>query len=106
MCNPGHDLTVDDVPWSLKTQGDKNIREDLLHISKFMELGKGQWRDKKDFPGLPRRVFASHASPTIDIFQLRYFKDRPNCAPHFYELVEIPKDAPLQQAENGRSLST
>ena len=24
-CNPGHDITVDGVPWSLKTQGDLQI---------------------------------------------------------------------------------
>src|SRR5258708_1961424 len=45
-CNPGHDLTVDGVAWSLKTQGDRNIKRDTLHISKFMELGKGRWKTK------------------------------------------------------------
>ena len=100
MCNPGHDLTVDDIPWSLKTQGDKSIRVELLHISKFMELGKGQWIDEKDLPGLRDR-FLHHMRSYDRIFQLRYFRNRPNCSAHFYELVEIPK-ALFQQAENGQ----
>lgn len=39
--NRGHDITIAGVPVSLKTQADAGIREDLLHISKFMELGRG-----------------------------------------------------------------
>src|ERR1035438_2536801 len=39
--NPGHDITIKGVPFSLKTQADKGIDPDFLHISKFMELGKG-----------------------------------------------------------------
>ena len=31
--NPGHDLTVDGVRVSLKTQADKGIKEDLLWVS-------------------------------------------------------------------------
>jgi type II restriction enzyme len=41
--NRGHDITIAGVPVSLKTQADKSIRKDSLHISKFMELGKGAW---------------------------------------------------------------
>ncbi len=100
MCNPGHDLTVDEIPWSLKTQGDKNIRLDTLHVSKFMELGKGQWIDEGDLPGLRNR-FLNHLQAYDRIFQLRYFNGRVNNATHFYELVEIPKML-LQQAKNGR----
>ena len=36
--NPGHDITIKGVPYSLKTQADKGIKEGSLHISKFMEL--------------------------------------------------------------------
>ena len=41
--NRGHDITINGVPVSLKTQADASIRTDFLHISKFMELGKGAW---------------------------------------------------------------
>ncbi len=40
--NRGHDITIEGVPCSLKTQADKNIKENEIHISKFMELGKGR----------------------------------------------------------------
>jgi len=103
--NPGHDLTVDGVEWSLKTQGDKTIKEDELHISKFMELGKGKWGDdEEDLHGL-RDMFLEHMTSYSRIFQLRYFNlsdgaDSPNPVVHFYELVEIPK-ALLQESAHG-----
>lgn len=51
--NPGHDITIGGIPCSLKTQADANIKEDILHISKFMELGKGRWSARaKDLEGL------------------------------------------------------
>jgi type II restriction enzyme len=43
--NPGHDITIDGERFSLKTQADRNIKENEIHISKFMELGQGQWGD-------------------------------------------------------------
>jgi hypothetical protein len=92
MCNPGHDLTVDGVAWSLKTQGDKSIRLDQLHISKFMELGKGKWKAKKDLHRL-RELFLEHMSGYSRIFQLRYFSHEPSPETpvgNYYELVEIP----------------
>lgn len=101
--NPGHDITVDEIPWSLKTQGDRNIRRETLHISKFMELGQGQWVDESDLPGLRDR-FLNHMRGYDRIFQLRYFKQpATELLPltHHYELVEIPK-ALLQEAERGQ----
>lgn len=41
--NPGHDITINGERFSLKTQADRNIRDGEIHISKFMELGQGQW---------------------------------------------------------------
>lgn len=41
--NPGADIVVNGEPWSLKTQADAQIKADRLHISKFIELGKGAW---------------------------------------------------------------
>src|SRR5271166_2351118 len=34
--NPGHDITIDSVPCSLKTQSNADIRADVVWISKFM----------------------------------------------------------------------
>jgi len=86
--NRGHDITIRGVPISLKTQADANIRADFIHISKFMELGKGQWADNPaDLIGL-RDSFLEHMRSYDRILTLRYFRDR---AEHAYELVEIPK---------------
>jgi type II restriction enzyme len=43
--NPGHDISIKGERFSLKTQADKKICEDHIWISKFMELGKGEWGD-------------------------------------------------------------
>jgi type II restriction enzyme len=58
--NPGHDITIDEVPVSLKTQADKSIKEDKIWISKFMELGKGSWGDHPDDLVMLRDRFFSH----------------------------------------------
>ncbi len=99
-CNPGHDLTVDGIKWSLKTQGDAQIKRDVLHISKFMELGKGKWENEGDLPGLRNR-FLHHLTAYDRILQLRYFSQpESSSAHHSYELVEIPKPV-LIEARNG-----
>jgi len=95
--HPGHDGTVRGVAWSLKTQGDSNIKDDVLHISKFMELGKGKWETETDLPGLRDR-FLEHLKGYDRIFQLGYFnlRDEHEQRIHFYEMVEIPKNLLLQ----------
>lgn len=95
--NPGHDLTIRDVPFSLKTEASKNIKETAVHISKFMEMGKGQWTDQlEDLDGLRDRFF-NHMKSYERILTLRRL---PRDGHHFYELVEIPK-ALLLEAEHG-----
>jgi hypothetical protein len=86
--NPGHDLTIQGVPYSLKTQADKSIKKDFLHISKFMELGKGVWLVEEDLKGLRERFFI-HMRSYERILQLRRYIDKPDL--QAYELVEIPK---------------
>src|SRR2546423_825659 len=41
--NPGHDITVDGVRWSLKTEGARKIRQSYVKVGKYMELGGGKW---------------------------------------------------------------
>lgn len=96
--NPGHDLTIDDERWSLKTQADASIREDQVHISKFMELGRGAWENEADLEGLRNRMF-EHMSQYDRIFTLRCLsarKDLRDGPVRFYELVEIPKSLLLE----------
>ena len=97
--NPGHDITVEGVPCSLKTQADANIKADKLHISKFMELGKGKWSARiKDLEGL-RNQFFEHMTSYDRIFSLRCLSKDPKC--WHYELVEIPKLL-LEEAIDGK----
>jgi type II restriction enzyme len=85
--NPGHDATVDGVQLSLKTQADKNINENSIWVSKFMELGKGNWGDDPaDLEGL-REQYLAHMASYEKIFTLRALQKAPNWK---YELVEIP----------------
>jgi hypothetical protein len=94
--NPGHDLTVDDVPWSLKSQADRSISPDFIHISKFMELGKGKWETVRDLEGL-RDQMLGHMDAYERIFTLRRLDGKRNpSGGHFYELVEIPKKLLLE----------
>ena len=91
--NPGHDITIRGVPFSLKTQADRNLRRDFLHISKFMELGKGAWVVEQDLIGL-RDQFFKHMNAYDRILQLRRLTDLETLQE--YELVEIPKELLLK----------
>jgi hypothetical protein len=90
--NPGHDITVDGVAISLKTQADSSIKAGSLHISKFMELGSGAW----ELP-LLRDQFLLHMGSYQRMFQFRCH--RQGDTGYLYELVEIPLDL-LREAEH------
>src|SRR6266404_4798694 len=97
--NPGHDITIRDEKFSLKTQANKGINRRTAHISKFMELGKGQWSDKDgDLVGL-REQFFNHMKSYDRILLLRTLSKAPK--DWEYELIEIPK-ALLRRAAQGR----
>jgi type II restriction enzyme len=95
--NPGHDITINGTPFSLKTQADRGLKRDFLHISKFMELGKGKWEVEDDLSGLRDRFF-THMKAYGRILQLRRITDLETLQE--YELVEIPKKL-LEQASAG-----
>lgn len=85
----GHDITIAGTPVSLKTEAAAKIREHIIHVSKWMELGKGKW----ELPAL-RDMFLDHMRNYERIFTLRCLRqDPPNYA---YELVEIPKRLMLE----------
>jgi hypothetical protein len=97
--NPGHDITINTIRFSLKTQADKGINPRFLHISKFMELGKGQWGNQEsDLVGL-REQFFHHMQSYDRILSLRRLKTRKDGL-WKYELVEIPKSL-LEESKNG-----
>lgn len=90
--NRGHDITISGVPVSLKTEAAANIREDIIHVSKWMELGRGEWK----LP-LLRDLFLEHMNSYERIFTLRCLSAVSTKVR--YELVEIPK-ALLLEAKN------
>jgi hypothetical protein len=97
--NPGHDISIGGQRFSLKTQADKNVRSKFVYISKYMELGKGQWTDKdEDLIGLRDRFF-SHLKSYDRILVLRTLSKAPKGWE--YELMEIPKTL-LEMAAEGR----
>lgn len=101
--NPGHDITIRGVPTSLKTQADKSIKLDYIHISKFMEMGKGEWgSDIKHLHALRQRFF-DHMQGYDRIFTLRKLKA---LGLHTYELVEIPKALLLRSADGIFAMDT
>lgn len=96
--NRGHDITINGERVSLKTQADGNIRPDVIWISKFMELGRGDWTDRdEDLVGL-REQFFRHMEGYDRVLSLRRLRGRPQW---HYELVEIPKTL-LLEARGGQ----
>lgn len=55
--NPTYDITIEDQKFSLKTEAAQAIKLNTIHISKFMELGKGIWEDKLKHLAEPGSVF-------------------------------------------------
>lgn len=90
--NRGHDMTIRGIPVSLKTEAAANIKDESIHVSKWMELGRGEWK----LP-LLLDLFLEHMQSYDRIFTLRRLKD--DGAKIRYELVEIPKKL-LLEAEN------
>ena len=106
--NPGHDISIDGTRTSLKTQADKNIKRDSIWISKFMELGRGEWSDRPEQLVQLREMFFQHMNGYERIFTLRAIEKSPNWE---YELVEIPKplllssiDGRLEMKLNSRQM--
>ncbi|SER62122.1 type II restriction enzyme [Azotobacter beijerinckii] len=89
--NRGHDLTINGTPVSLKTEAAAAIRENMIHVSKWMELGRGPW----ELP-LLRDLFLEHMRSYERIFTFRCLSADPERV--CYELVEIPKALMLESA--------
>lgn len=93
----GFDITIEAQRFSLKTEAARAIKVNTLHISKFMELGGGDWGDNpSNLEGL-RQQFLDNLSGVERIIILRALK---KANPFVYELVEIPKVL-LEKAASG-----
>ena len=88
--NRGHDITISGIPVSLKTEAANNIRPETIHVSKWMELGRGEWRLE-----LLLQLFLEHMQGYDRIFTMRRLQPGPE--QYEYEFVEIPK-ALMQEA--------
>ncbi len=89
--NRGHDMTVNGQRISLKTEAANAIKRDTIHVSKWMELGRGEWR-----LDLLLQLFLEHMSGYERIFTMRRLQPGPE--QYEYELVEIPKALMLEAA--------
>jgi type II restriction enzyme len=88
--NPGYDIEVAGARISLKTEAAQNIRRDKIHVSKWLELGRGEW----DPPRLQFPRFLEHLGGYDRIFTLRCLQQ--TGTQYWYELVEIPKALMLE----------
>lgn len=96
--NPGYDIAINGTSFSLKTQADNQIKSSEIHISKFMELGHGEWSDNPlQLKNLIEQFF-DHMESYQRILSLRTLSKSPRNWK--YELVEIPKSL-LIEARNG-----
>lgn len=89
--NRGHDIDIRGIPVSLKTEAAANIKDNSIHVSKWMELGRGEWKLT-----LLLALFLEHMQSYNRIFTLRRLKDEDTKIR--YELVEIPKALLLEAA--------
>jgi type II restriction enzyme len=95
----GYDIRILAENFSLKTEAAKAIRQQTIHISKFMELGGGQWGDDpQDLIGLRDQFFSALRGVQRILILRALRKGSPD---YFYELVEIPKSL-LEKAGTGR----
>ena len=94
----GFDISIEEQQFSLKTEAAKAIKVNKLHVSKFMELGGGDWgNNPSDLEGL-RQQFLDNLSTIERILTLRALEKK---NPYVYELVEIPKNL-LERAASGK----
>lgn len=103
--NKGYDIEIEGERFSLKTEASKNIQPGSIHISKFMELGGGEWStNPEELEGL-REQFLHHLEGYDHVLTLRKLKDkRPDW--HSYELVSIPKSLLLAAAQGSLEMRT
>lgn len=96
--NKGYDISIEGERFSLKTEASQKINLDSIHISKFMELGGGEWTtNPADLEGL-RQQFMDHLNGYDQVLTLRRLKDKRE-GWHSYELVAIPKSLLLLAAQ-------
>jgi type II restriction enzyme len=89
--NRGHDITISTIPVSLKTEAALNIKRDFIHVSKWMELGRGEWQ-----LDLLLQLFLDHMHGYERIFTMRRLQPGPER--YEYEFVEIPKALMMEAA--------
>lgn len=90
--NPGYDLKIGNERISLKTEAAKNIQENKIHVSKWLEMGKGEWNP----PNIQLPRFLEHMKGYDRILTLRCLVQ--TGGQYYYELVEIPKELMLEAA--------
>lgn len=103
--NPGRDLTVNGVGWSLKSVADQGIRRERIDLTKWMELGTGTWTNQVGDLEQLCQQFVRHLDGYDKILVLRYFSTAGSLG-HEYEVIEIPKSLLLEAPTGTFQLST
>jgi len=109
--NPGYDIAIAGQKFSLKTEAARNSSFDIVHISKWMELGKNpNWGDRDKYLIEKEKLlielaqeFVRHLGGYDRILVLRFLNGKKGNSSfsRYYELVEIPKEV-LLECLNGR----
>jgi type II restriction enzyme len=94
--NPGHDVTLNGTRASCKTQANKAINADYVHISKFMELGKGEWTDQLAHLAEQRERFLAHLERYDVIYVLRHVTGRYELLQYDPVILKLAADAELE----------
>jgi hypothetical protein len=103
---PGCDIKIQGQTFSLKTQGDKAIKPEKLWISKFMELGTGEWTDQVEQLRVLTGQFLNHLSKYNRILSLRNFHRKTGDKTLWkYELLEIPVELLLNANQGEYSMN-
>lgn len=94
MTNPGFDVVVDSIPFSLKTEAEKNIKLDIIKISKLMEsAGVRNFSTKGEYVRYTREHIVPLLRKAKRIIVLRCFNQSTYLQ---YHLVEIPLELLLK----------
>ena len=90
---------MDTERWSFKSEAHAGIKLDTIWISKWMELGKGKWKDRVSDLRRLSDMFVAHLEGYDRIFILRCLTPE-NPIDHHYEMLEIPKHL-LKECKGG-----
>lgn len=98
--HPGADMIVDGFRVSCKTEGARTIKQNQVHISKWMEMGSADWSNPSNLVD----AFLSHSTRYDRVVVLRSLHGNPrniNDGNVLYQLLELPLSAMRSAIQSG-----